>query len=187
MSAAPWLDENGLRSPWNMVVIEVIGFAILGGVLITKKRVTTPRIGQVKFGTARQTRIKQLSFGMALVFIITIILFGLTIRAIYFREPLWSLPIQSNFPLDIVHTGAGIFIFIIFSIIGLVNNIPRMVLYGFLFGLGYVAATALQDITGNPFYWPWGLSGLIVVIIGVILFIRFLNQYPARAVYPAEL
>jgi hypothetical protein len=180
MSTTPWLDENGLRTPWNIAVVEIIGLAILLGVLALKKWVVVPRIGQVKFGTARQKRIKRLGLGMAGIFIITLILFGLTIRAIYFGQPLIAGPLKSNFPLDIVHTGAGIFIFGIFSVIAHMRVYPRMYFYGFIFGLGYVISTTLQDITGNSFYWPWAAAGLIAAGIGLILFIRFLKEFPPR-------
>jgi hypothetical protein len=86
-----------------------------------------------------------------------------------------------DFELDPVHTAAGIFIFGIFSLIGFVNDYPRMYLYGALFGLGYVLSTYLQDLTGTLFYWPQTVSGLLVGIIGVVQFIRFLQAYPIPA------
>jgi uncharacterized membrane protein YjjB (DUF3815 family) len=97
------------------------------------------------------------------------------------REPIFNGfngAIEWIYPLDIVHTAAGIFIFAIFSLIGYANDYPRLYLYGFLFGLGYVVSTVLQDMTGNPLYWPYALAGAIAALIGVILFIRFLRDYP---------
>ena len=178
LSVTPWLDENGLRTPWNVILVEGIAFAILLGVLAIKKWVVVPRIGQVRFGPERKRRLKHLAVGMGILFIVTVILFGLTVRAIYFGDPLLDKPIQSNFPLDIVHTAAGVFIFAIFTVIGYVNDHPRMYIYGLLFGLGYIASTALQDITGNPFYWPWAIAGVTVAVIGLVLFFRFLREYP---------
>jgi hypothetical protein len=124
---------------------------------------------------------KRLAIVMAVLFLLTLILFGMTVSAIYFREPIFSGfngVIDWIFPLDIVHTAAGIFIFAIFSLIGYMNEYARLYLYGFLFGLGYVVSTVLQDMTGNPLYWPYALAGLIAAVIGIILFIRFLRDYP---------
>jgi hypothetical protein len=73
---------------------------------------------------------------------------------------------------------AGVFIFALFSLIGYMNDYARLYLYGFLYGLGYLISTTLQDITGNPFYWPMALVGLVVALIGLILFVRFLREYP---------
>jgi hypothetical protein len=105
----------------------------------------------------------------------------MTVSAIYLREPIFNGfngAIDWIFPLDIVHSAAGIFIFAIFSLIGYMNDYARLYLYGFLFGLGYVVSTVLQDMTGSPLYWPHTLAGLIAAVIGIILFIRFLRDYP---------
>ena len=178
MSATPWLDENGLRTPWNIALTMTLGMLILLGVMLIKKFIVAPRIGLVRYGIDRKKRMKKLAIGMAVIFLLTLALFGMTVSAIYFREPIFKGSLEWSFPLDIVHTAAGIFIFAIFCMIGYMNDYPRMYLYGFLFGLGYVISTALQDITGNPLYWPWALAGLVAVIIGIILFIRFLREYP---------
>ena len=176
-STQPWLDENGFGLPWNVILVMGLGFLILLGVILLKKFVVAPRIGQVHYGVQRKKRMKRLAIGMAIIFLLTVALFGMTVSAIYFREPIISGPIGGSFPLDIVHTAAGIFIFAIFSVIGFMNDYPRMYFYGFLFGLGYVISTTLQDITGNPFYWPWALAGLVAVTTGLILFFRFLRAY----------
>ncbi len=178
LSAMTWLDENGLRTPWNVILVLVLGLLILLGITLTKKFIVAPRIGQVRYGVERQQRMKRLAIGMMIIFLLTVALFGMTISAIYFREPILKGTFEWAFPLDIVHTAAGIFIFAIFSVIGYMNDYARLYLYGFLFGLGYVVSTTLQDITGNPFYWPWALAGLVAVVIGLILFARFLRDYP---------
>ena len=59
-----------------------------------------------------------------------------------------------------------------------INDYPRLYLYGWLFGGGYVLATYLQDLGGGSFYWPQTLAGLAAAIIGLVLFIRFLKEYP---------
>lgn len=178
LSSTPWLDENGLRTPWNVALALGLGLLILLGVILIKKFVVAPRIGQVRYGVERKGRMKRLGIGMAVIFSLTVALFGMTVSAIYFREPIIKETVEWSFPLDIVHTAAGVFIFAIFSVIGYMNDYPRMYFYGFLFGLGYVVSTTLQDITGNPFYWPWALAGLVTVITGLLLFIRFLRTYP---------
>jgi len=178
MSATPWLDENGMRTPWNVILTMTLGMLILLGVTLIKKYLVAPRIGQVRYGIKRKQRLKRLAFGMAIIFLLTVALFGMTVSAIYFREPIFNGSSEWSLPLDIVHTAAGVFIFAIFSVIGYMNDYPRLYFYGFLFGLGYVVSTTLQDITGILFYWPWALSGLVAVIVGIILFIRFLRDYP---------
>ena len=178
LSTLPWLDENSLGFPWNIVLVMGVGFLIFFGILLIKKFVVSPRIGQVRFGKKRRQRSKRLTFGMIIIFLLTVGLFDMTVSAIYFREPLLNDPLSWSFPIDIVHTAAGVFIFGIFCLIGYMNNYERLYFYGFLFGLGYIVSTTLQDITGNPFYWPWALSGIVVAVTGITIFIRFLRKYP---------
>ena len=115
---------------------------------------------------------------MGILFLITVALFAMTVSAIYYREPIFQGSIEWALPLDPVHTMAGVFIFALFSLIGYMNDYVRLYLYGFLYGLGYVVSTMLQDITGNPFYWPMALVGLVVALTGLVLFLRFLREYP---------
>jgi hypothetical protein len=178
LSVTPWLDENGLRTPWNVILALSLGLLIFFGVILLKKYVVAPRIGQVRYGGERKRRLKQLAIGMGVIFLLTVVLFGMTVSAIYFREPIFTGFLKWSLPFDIVHTAAGIFIFAIFCVIGYVNDYVRLYLYGFLFGLGYVISTTLQDLTGNPFYWPWALAGLVAAIIGSVIFIQFLRAYP---------
>jgi hypothetical protein len=177
LSTLPWLDATLLPSPWNVVLVETIGLLILLGVLATKKFVVAPRIGRVRYSPERKKRMKRLAIGMGIIFLLTVALFALTISAIYFREPIFQGSLQWGLPLDIVHTGAGIFIIAIFSLLAYMNDYPRLYLYGWLFGVGYVVSTYIQDQTGGLFYWPWAIAGLTAAIIGLMLFTRFLREY----------
>jgi hypothetical protein len=178
LSLMPWLDETGLRTPWNVILVLGIGLLMLLVVGFIKKFVVAPRIGRVRYGIERKRRMKCLAVIIMIIFLLTVALFGITVSAIYFREPTFNRTVSWSLPLDPVHVAAGGFIFAIFGLIGYMNSFERLYFYGFLFGLGYVISTALQDITGNPFYWPWALAGVVVALIGVILFIRFLRDYP---------
>jgi MFS family permease len=178
LSIMPWLDENGMRTPWNVVLVLALGLLIQLGVLAAKKFVVAPRIGRVQYGVDRKKRMKHLAIGMGTIFLLTVAIFVLTISAIYFREPAVQGPLQSGLPFDIVHTGAGIFIIAIFSLLAYMNDHPRLYLYGWLFGIGYVVSTYIQDQTGSLFYWPWAIAGILVAIIGAILFSLFLKKYP---------
>ena len=55
LSLMPWLDENGMRTPWNVILVMALGFLILSGVMLLKKFLIAPRIGQVRYGADRKT------------------------------------------------------------------------------------------------------------------------------------
>ncbi len=178
LSVAPWLDSTWLPSPWNVVLLEGIALSIFLGVLATKKFVVAPRIGWVRYSPARKQRMKQLAITMLIIFIVTAVLFGLTLSAIYLREPIRKGTFQWGLKLDLVHTIAGVFILGIFCLIGYMNDYPRLYLYGGLFGAGYIVSTALEDFRGILFYWPWTITGALAVVIGLIIFGLFLKKYP---------
>jgi hypothetical protein len=178
LSTMPWLDEVGrLGTLWNVVLVEAVAFLILGGILLTKKLLVAPRIGQVRYGAPRKKRLRRLAMGMGVTFLVTVGLLGMTILANR-RGPISNSPIGWDFELDIVHTGAGVFMLGLFSVIGYVNDYPRMYLYGAIFGFGYVVSTYLQDQIGITFYWPWAAAGALAVLIGVLTFTRFLKEFP---------
>ena len=181
LSAAPWLDENGLPSPWSVILPFGLGMMIFLCIMLIKKFVVAPRIGQVRFGTERKRRLKRLSIAMIVIFLLTLTLFALTVSAIYFREPILTGAKESGRLFDPVHIAAGIFIFVIFSVIGYVIDNVRLYAYGFLYGLGYVVSTVLQELIGIQFYWPMAVAGLVPVITGLVLFVWFLRTYPLRA------
>jgi hypothetical protein len=120
---------------------------------------------------------ERLSIGMGVIFLLTVGMFGMTVMAIR-QGPILNSQIQWGLELDLVHTGAGIFILGIFSIFGFMNDYPRMYLYGVLFGLGYVVSTYIQDQNGILFYWPWATAGALAVLLGLATFTRFLKEYP---------
>jgi hypothetical protein len=68
-----------------------------------------------------------------------------------------------------------------FHFLGVTYGIARLHLYGWLMGLGNLASTILEHEAGVIFHWPMLLAGVIIVVIGAVLFIRFLRDYPEPA------
>ena len=56
-SALPWLDENGLPSPWNVILVLALGLLVFGGVILFKKFIVVPRIGLVRYGIERNQHV----------------------------------------------------------------------------------------------------------------------------------
>ena len=177
LSTLPWMDAKGLQMPWNVILVLGSGFLVLGGVFIIKKFIVVPRIGLVVHGQNRKKRLKKLSWIMCIIFLLTVGLFALTFVATR-RGSILNTSIQWDFELDIVHTLGGIFVFGIFCIIGYMKDYPRMYLYGGLFGFGYILSTYLEDLELLAYYWPWAAAGVIVGLIGILQFIRFMKEFP---------
>ena len=177
LSTMPWMDAKGLQVPWNVILVLGSGFLVLGVALMLKKFMVVPRIGLVIHGKNRKKRLKKLSWIMSIFFLLTVGLFALTFIAAR-RGSILNTSIQWDSELDIVHTLAGIFIFGIFCLIGYMNDYPRLYLYGGLFGFGYILSTYLEDLEVLVYYWPWAAAGIIVGLIGILQFIRFMKDFP---------
>jgi hypothetical protein len=66
-----------------------------------------------------------------------------------------------------------------FSLFAQYVGVPRLHLYGWLFALGILASTALALYRGYTFHFPLAVAGLIVLLVGLTLFSRFVRRYPA--------
>jgi hypothetical protein len=140
-----------------------------------KKYLTTPRLGQVKFGPRRQKR-KQIMLGVlaGIVGLQVVILVG---TILLWKNPNLAARLgfsQANPDLErlLVATIGALFVG------------PSMVLLAYFneFMRGYYIAVILSlavfSLTwfGKPVYLV--LSGLLIIIPGLILFVRFLRSHP---------
>jgi hypothetical protein len=159
-----------------LLIIVPLPFLILAGFWAGKKFITTPRVGSVRFGPRRNARtrnVRAVLFVSVLLSVITVV-WGLV--AMGHGLPHW----MSGIPLPLfiwpVQT------IVVFGLAAYFLDIPRFYLYGVLYGLPLLLGVALAENTD--------LSGLvsmaitysvpvgIMVLTGVVLFIRFLRAYP---------
>ena len=160
LSFLTWMDANGLQTPWNVILIEGIGFLIYRGVLLGKKYLVVPRIGTVRHGKGRRKRLRGLFITMIVIFLITGSLVILTYLGTRGKSIL-DLNIGWDLGFYLVQTAVAFSIFGIFFLIGYFNDYPRIILYGALFGLGYFISTYLRDQFGTLFDWPMTAVGVL--------------------------
>lgn len=150
-------------------VLRLFAYTLLiGGAFLVfwagKRYITAPRLGRVKFGPARKRRKLHLALILGGFTLVTVILVILTAIAKNNNAPLpQSLP---------VYLFAGLFVGAAIATIAWFNDYPRgyyiAVIYALCFGLGeYVDKFAI--------FW---IGGLLVMVPGVYLFIRFLKKHP---------
>jgi len=143
-------------------------------VIVLKKYITVPRIGLVKFSKKRTRKTNRFIFIMttSLVFLVTL---TLTAGGGFIPE----LPITEI----INNKGAmivGAIVFIIPCSIAYFWNWDRMYFYAVLYTLSF----ALNEITiANTGViasgaYAWLISGVIMIVIGVVYLVRFLKKYP---------
>jgi hypothetical protein len=145
-----------------------------------KKYVTTPRLGQVKFGPQRQRRKRTLVMVLSgMVFVQVVLLIGTTLL---WRNPQWAVSLgfgQTNPDLErlIVAVIGAMFVGPSIALIAYFNDFLRGYYIAFIVSLGVFSLIWF----GEPIYLI--AAGLLIIIPGVVLFIRFLREHPRP---PAE-
>jgi len=129
-------------------------------------------LGQVKFGKERKKRKKWLMIVLLLNVIFSVIIFALTITG-----NLDKLFVPGLFtPLAIGLMGLTVPL----SFVSYYLQVPRFYIYSLLGGFGFFFSELLYPLIGEP--WDivvsYGSIGCMILIIGLVIFIRFLYNYP---------
>lgn len=140
-----------------------------------KKFVTTPRMGQVRFGSQRRRRMRTLAGVLGGIVVVQVIIVIATI--FLSQNPDWSAATGSiethpNFRRLIVAVGGALFTGLGIALIAHFNDFTR----GY-----YVAITALLGVFltilyNAPIYMV--AAALAVTLPGVVLFVRFVREHP---------
>jgi hypothetical protein len=157
-----------------VIVLTLLVLVILVGV--TKRRLTFPRTGLVRFGPETRKRIKAFQI---ITWVLVAATFALLIlgKLGLINEPVWRrLPNWvSDLDVDIFF---ALIIVGLFAVIAHSYGIARLYLYGWLMGIGMLVSTALFLYQGSQFQYPLAIAGVIVLTIGVVVLVRFLRDYP---------
>jgi len=145
-----------------------------------KKFITAPRLGQVKFGPQRQRRKRTMATVLIGIVLLQAIIVAVTI--LLWANPEWatSLGIANADPdLErlLVATVGALFVGPSMVLIAYFNDFPRGYYIAFLLSLAVFALIWY----GQPIYLI--IAGLIIMIPGAVLLVRFLRQHPLP---PAE-
>lgn len=165
----------------NLLVLLATLAALAVGFDLVKRRVIMPRIGLVRLGKPQKARIKALNVLALILVIATFALYALA--AMSNEAAPASAPASTwlqNLDVDLAFS---VLIVALFALAAYVLNVPRLHLYGWLFGVGNFASTVLDVYYGHRFHAPMAIAGAIVLTIGVKMFGRFLRDYPV----PSEL
>ena len=157
--------------PWYILILVLPAPLIL---IFGKKYLTIPRIGVVKFDQKRRKTRKKMVLMYAILVPITILVVILTLINMF----------PGNFGSAMngyaVPVGAGIFAIVILSLSAYLIDFPNMYIYGIIIGFGIPIMEILQRTIGPPFdsLITFGVTGIILLIIGLTTLIRFIQKYP---------
>ena len=152
-----------------VLVLNIIAFLVF---YLGKKFITIPRIGFVKFGPKRKSKQQKLKLILFAFFILNIILLFLPFTGLISNIPLKPL-------LLTLILGMGVLTFP-FCVVAYFLDFTRLYYYAFFAGLGFFLTELLYPIVGSPLdtLFSYGITGVVIVVIGLYYFIRFLKKYP---------
>ncbi len=172
MAAFAWLSDTNLP-PWTQwllfITMEVLAIVVLW---VGKKYITVPRMGRVKLGPAGQARQKKTRWLLAVSVITGALLFIVSI-VIGTSQPDWLQP-GLIFPAVWVAN-----MLIVFGLIAYFCRFNRLYVIGFLYAICLPLDIALKKMA--EVYFPTlalGAPAVIILTIGIVVFIRFLREYP---------
>jgi len=158
-----------LDLPWLGGTFGIVAMSFYAA---AKKVLTVPRIGYVKLPTQRAQRINVALLGLG---VLSLLFAGLAfIQTTGEGTPAWLQLLIDNYMITI-----GLIISWLFVLAGYTFRTKRMYIYALasitLFGVGHFIYFPLQ------YYLT--LLGILVMVIGLAMMIRFVRKYP-RAVKP---
>jgi len=131
-----------------------------------KRLITVPRMGMVEFGEKRKARKRVLRWIAAAILFLTLPLIIMMIGSGVSDGQIWLLV-----------AAIGL---LIFTIGIYVMDFPRMFLYAAVLAVGILQSEFLIPYVGTPLnaILSFGIPGLLILILGLSLLIKFLRKYP---------
>jgi hypothetical protein len=166
----------------SMVVLTLFAGLVLVGFWAGKKFITTPRLGSVEFGAHRKTKLQK----VRLVLFVSVLL-GVLMAVWGVGASVGGLPyVIGRVPLP-AYVWAGQCV-VVFGLAAYFMDVTRFYLYGVLYALPFPLGIVLAENTSLSgsvsMALTFGLSGGTMVLVGLVLFYRFVRQYPVAVHRP---
>jgi len=177
------LDQTDLADAVRIAVMLCIQFGGAGVILWIRMRFTRPRIGRVRYGASRVSRVRTLHIVLALCVVVTVVLVVLTSLSNRIGAPLFE---------DVTGVGAWLVItavvFVPIAAIAYVLEYPRLLLYAALLSAAEYLHIVLKLPSIVPYSsaYAYGGASLVALTIGVVTYVRFVRRYPRQPAVPTE-
>jgi hypothetical protein len=173
MAIGALLADTGAPKAKIMIVYGcLIGVAFIF-LCISKLFITLPRIGRVNFGPKGKARKKKANVIFAISALIGLVVFILFSRIV-------KVPWLSGLPMDVVFPAIWVGnMLIVFSLAAYFLRFRRLYLIGVMFAVGVPLDILLTELTHLDLsFVAFGAPALVIMIMGIIVFVRFLRKYP---------
>ncbi len=172
MAVSALLSDVGFSESLGMTIfigLEVLAVLVLW---VGKKLITVPRMGRVKFGPKRKAK---LSWVRVVLFISVLVGAGVFVA---------GLAVRSNRPEWL----NGTFVFpaawmvnamVVFSLGAYFLDFNRLYLIGVMYALAVPLDIVFRQFTDIDLsFIAFGAPAMVILIIGLVVFARFLRDYP---------
>lgn len=172
LSEFGWLVYKTMTIPLVISIILNVGallFFVLG-----KKYITTPRLGIVHFGKTRKRKMMHVKLLLTLSVLIGVVTFFLTVFKV--------LPVGGKTGIPAAGMIFAIQALIVFSFAAYFMDFTRLYIYAFLFAAAVPVTFWLKKNAAltYPSLYVYSLTAGPMLVIGWILFVRFLRHYPQK-------
>lgn len=168
---APYFSAT-LGDFWSSVVFLPFWALVYLAIWLIRKKVVTPRIGIVKFGQVRKTKLVKFTVLMLVFNFVALILGSLAAM---------SFGIVSGQIYSIVF---GWIFLIGFSLAAYFLDFNRLFIYGLLVGISPLVGEWLWAhglATHHGFPITFGITSAIMILVGLTIFVRLVRGTPASA------
>ena len=168
---APFLSRS-LGDFWSSAVFLPFWAIVFLAIWLIRKYMVTPRVGMVKFGSWRRTRLVQFNVVIFTVLLVAFIL-GILSAVNFATLPGW------------IHTARfSLIILVGFGVAAYFLDFTRLYIYGILFALSPLVGEWLYVHMKAPhhgFPITFGITAGATVLVGLVKFIHLLRHYPLPA------
>jgi len=173
MAVSAGLSELDIVPALHFGIYIALLAVILVAFIAGKKYVTTPRIGHVKLGERGKARKRNTRIVLAASVLLGVIVLVLSITALTSN---WS----EGLPLDLIFPGVYVLnMVLVFGLMAHFLAYDRLYLIGVLYALPVPADMLLRRLAGiHVAYLTFAASGIVVVAMGLVTFVRFLRENP---------
>lgn len=166
------IDYETITMPLLIPLILVVGallFFVFG-----KKYITVPRLGIAHFGKTRKRKLKHAKLLLVISVLIGVVVFFLSLFKVF--------PVGGATGIPLPFVIFGIQSLLVFSFVAYFMDFTRLYLYAFLFAISLPLTFWLKRNTEllYPSLWVFTLTTVPILVIGCVVFIQFLTQFPIR-------
>ena len=173
LSISALLSNIGTARELHMGVLIVLQILVVAAFTVSKKRITVPRMGFVKFGCKRKLRITKSRIVLLVSVLAGVVLFLVASLVIQVSQA------GRSRLLLLAPLGWVVNSIVVFSFLAYYLDFNRLYLYGVLFALPVPFDVAVRQFTGvNLSPIAFAVPATVILAVGIVLLVRFLHKYP---------